>query len=88
MLRLLFNNHKENQGIMASSNRDQNLWDEGNIVAMFGTRASLRTQLPANSVLIVPSQRAYNDDLLTGKHIVGKLYTQRIERENLTLHTG
>ncbi|MBC3217252.1 AAA family ATPase [Serratia fonticola] len=61
MLRFLFNNHKENQGIMASSNRDQNLWDEGNIVAMFGTRASLRTQLPANSVLIVPSNDLWND---------------------------
>lgn len=29
--------------------------------------------------------RAYNDALPAAKHIVGKLYTQRIERENLTL---
>ena len=29
--------------------------------------------------------RAYNDTLPAAKHIVGKLYTQRIERENLTL---
>ncbi len=29
--------------------------------------------------------RAYNDALPKAKHIVGKLYTQRIERENLTL---
>jgi insertion element IS1 protein InsB len=29
--------------------------------------------------------RAYNDELPQEKHIVGKLYTQRIERENLTL---
>jgi insertion element IS1 protein InsB len=29
--------------------------------------------------------RAYNDELPQAKHIVGKLYTQRIERENLTL---
>ncbi len=29
--------------------------------------------------------RAYNGALPTAKHIVGKLYTQRIERENLTL---
>ncbi len=28
---------------------------------------------------------AYNDALPKAKHIVGKLYTQRIERENLTL---
>ncbi len=29
--------------------------------------------------------RAYNDEPPKTKHIVGKLYTQRIERENLTL---
>lgn len=29
--------------------------------------------------------RAYTDTLATTNHIVGKLYTQRIERENLTL---
>nr|WP_255351359.1 IS1 family transposase [Serratia sp. DD3] len=29
--------------------------------------------------------RAYKDALPTAKHIVGKLYTQHIERENLTL---
>ena len=29
--------------------------------------------------------RAYNEKLPKAKHIVGKLYTQRIERENLTL---
>ncbi|AYU97896.1 hypothetical protein EEI76_23040 (plasmid) [Enterobacter cloacae] len=29
--------------------------------------------------------RAYNDELPQAKNIVGKLYTQRIERENLTL---
>ncbi|MGL9751569.1 MAG: IS1 family transposase [Symbiopectobacterium sp.] len=29
--------------------------------------------------------RAYNDELPKAKHIVGKLHTQRIERENLTL---
>ncbi|MGL9734861.1 MAG: IS1 family transposase [Symbiopectobacterium sp.] len=29
--------------------------------------------------------RAYNDELPKAKHIVGKLYTQRVERENLTL---
>lgn len=46
---------------MASNNGDQNLWDEGNIVAMFGTRTSLRTQLPANSVLIVPGKGSWND---------------------------
>lgn len=31
--------------------------------------------------------RAYNDALPTAKYIAGKLYTQRIERENLTLRT-
>lgn len=30
--------------------------------------------------------RAYNAELPDAKHIVSKLYTQRIERENLTLH--
>ncbi|MEQ5434099.1 IS1 family transposase [Providencia huaxiensis] len=31
------------------------------------------------------SYRAYNDALPEARHITGKLYTQRIERENLTL---
>ncbi|MGL9735185.1 MAG: IS1 family transposase [Symbiopectobacterium sp.] len=29
--------------------------------------------------------RVYNDELPKAKHIVGKLYTQRVERENRTL---
>lgn len=31
--------------------------------------------------------RVYKDELPKAKHIVGKLYTQRIERENLTLRS-
>lgn len=37
---------------------DQNI---ENIAVMFGTRASLHTQLPINSVLIVPSEDKWND---------------------------
>ena len=36
-------------------------------------------------VLCTDGYRAYNSELPGTKHIVGKLYTQRIERENLTL---
>lgn len=63
------------------------------IAHIFGSRSkkTLCKQLKLLSGLNVSfwctdGYRAYNDTLPAAKHIVGKLYTQRIERENLTLH--
>lgn len=46
---------------MASSTGKQMGWENGKIKVMFGTQASLRTQLPADTVLIVPREDGWND---------------------------
>ena len=62
------------------------------IAHVFGSRSrktlcNLLTLLSGFNVAFwcTDGYRAYTDTLATTNHIVGKLYTQRIERENLTL---